>query len=68
MVLIPGGIILWLRYAMGAALVRIAGIGNAAKPFFADSDARAVIRPVVEARPREIKDHEALSKSADGTF
>jgi hypothetical protein len=41
---------------------------NPPKQFYAGSDALATIRPVLEARLREIKDHEALSKSTDGSF
>jgi NAD(P)-dependent dehydrogenase (short-subunit alcohol dehydrogenase family) len=53
---------------LGEALVKIAGITNPPKQFFAGSDALAVVRPALEARLREIKDHEELSKSTDGTF
>lgn len=53
---------------LGETLVKIAGMTNPPKQFFAGSDALAVVRPALEARLREIKDHEELSKSTDGTF
>lgn len=53
---------------LGEALVQIAGMSNPPKQFYAGSDAVAGIRPALEARLKEIKDHEALSKSTDGSF
>ncbi len=53
---------------LGEALVKIVGMTNPPKQFHAGSDALAVIRPALEARLQEIKDHEALSKSTDGNF
>jgi NAD(P)-dependent dehydrogenase (short-subunit alcohol dehydrogenase family) len=53
---------------LGEALVKIAGMTNPPKQFHAGSDAVAVIRPALEARLREIKDHEVLSNSTDGNF
>jgi NAD(P)-dependent dehydrogenase (short-subunit alcohol dehydrogenase family) len=53
---------------LGEALVKIAAMTNPPKQFYAGSDAVAGIRPSLEARLQEIKDHEALSKSTDGTF
>ncbi len=53
---------------LGEALVKIAGMTNRPKQFHAGSDALAVVRPALEARLQEIKDHEALSKSTDGSF
>jgi NAD(P)-dependent dehydrogenase (short-subunit alcohol dehydrogenase family) len=53
---------------LGEALVKIAGMTNPPKQFHAGSDALAAIRPALEARLQEIKDHEALSRSTDGTF
>jgi len=53
---------------LGEALVKIAGMANPPKQFFAGSDALTVIRPALEARLQEIKDQEQLSKSTDGTF
>ena len=41
---------------------------NPPKQFYAGSDAVAVIRPALERRLQEIKDHEELSKSTDGAF
>jgi NAD(P)-dependent dehydrogenase (short-subunit alcohol dehydrogenase family) len=53
---------------LGEVLVKIAGMTNPPKQFYAGSDALAVIKPALEARLQEIKDHEQLSKSTDGTF
>jgi NAD(P)-dependent dehydrogenase (short-subunit alcohol dehydrogenase family) len=53
---------------LGEVLVKIAGMTNPPKQFLAGSDALAVVRPALEARLREIQDHEELSKSTDGTF
>lgn len=53
---------------LGEALVKIAGMKNPPKQFLAGSDALTVVRPALEARLQEIKDHEELSKSTDGTF
>ena len=53
---------------LGDALVKIAGMTDPPKQFHAGSDALAVVRPALEARLQEIKDHEALSKSTDGSF
>ena len=53
---------------LGEALVRIAGMADPPKQFYAGSDAVAGIKPALEARLREIKDHETLSKSTDGSF
>ena len=49
-------------------LIEIAGMTNPPKQFYAGSDALAVVTPTLEARLREIKDHEELSKSTDGSF
>ena len=51
---------------LGEALVKIAGLANPPKQFFAGSDALAVIRPALEARLQEIKAYEELTKSTDG--
>jgi NAD(P)-dependent dehydrogenase (short-subunit alcohol dehydrogenase family) len=53
---------------LGEALVKIADMPNPPKQFHAGSDALAVIRPALEARLQEIRDHETLSKSTDGSF
>jgi NAD(P)-dependent dehydrogenase (short-subunit alcohol dehydrogenase family) len=53
---------------LGEALVKIAGMTNPPKQFYAGSDAVAGIRSALEARLHEIKAHEALSKSTDGNF
>jgi NAD(P)-dependent dehydrogenase (short-subunit alcohol dehydrogenase family) len=53
---------------LGAALVQIAGMANPPRQFYAGSDAVAGIRPALEARLQEIKDHEQLSRSTDGSY
>jgi NAD(P)-dependent dehydrogenase (short-subunit alcohol dehydrogenase family) len=53
---------------LGEALVKIAGMTNPPKQFYAGSDAVAGIRPALEFRLKEINDYEALSKSTDGAF
>jgi NAD(P)-dependent dehydrogenase (short-subunit alcohol dehydrogenase family) len=53
---------------LGEALVKIAGMTNPPKQFYAGSDAIAGIKPALEARLQEIKDYEQLSKSTDGNF
>ncbi|MBD2093310.1 SDR family NAD(P)-dependent oxidoreductase [Microcoleus sp. FACHB-1515] len=53
---------------LGEALVKIAALPNPPKQFYAGSDAVASIKPALESRLQEIKDHEALSKSTDGNF
>ena len=53
---------------LGEAIIKIAGMTNPPKQFHAGSDALAVITPALQARLQEIKDHEALSKSTDGSF
>lgn len=53
---------------LGEALVKIAGMTNPPKQFYAGSDAVAGIRPALEARLQEINEHEALSKSTDGNY
>jgi NAD(P)-dependent dehydrogenase (short-subunit alcohol dehydrogenase family) len=53
---------------LGEALVKIAAMTNPPKQFHAGSDAVAMIKPTLESRMQEIKDHEALSNSTDGNF
>ena len=53
---------------LGEALVQIAGMAKPPKQFYAGSDAVAGIRPALGARLQEITDHEALSKSTDGSY
>jgi NAD(P)-dependent dehydrogenase (short-subunit alcohol dehydrogenase family) len=53
---------------LGEALVKIADMPNPPKQFHAGSDALAVARPALEARLQELRDHETLSKSTDGSF
>lgn len=53
---------------LGEALVTIAGMASPPKQFYAGSDAVAGIRASLEARLQEIRAHEALSKSTDGSY
>jgi len=53
---------------LGDALVKIAGMENPPKQFYAGSDAITMIKPALEARLQEIKGYEALSTSTDGNF
>jgi hypothetical protein len=53
---------------LGEALVTIVGMTSPPKQFYAGSDAVAGIRSALEARLQEVNDHEALSRSTDGTF
>lgn len=50
---------------LGEALVRIADMDDPPKQFLAGSDALAIVQPVLEARLRELRAHEALSRSTD---
>lgn len=53
---------------LGEALVTIANMTNPPKLFVAGSDALAAAVPAVEARLRDYKAREELSKSTDGAF
>jgi NAD(P)-dependent dehydrogenase (short-subunit alcohol dehydrogenase family) len=53
---------------LGEALVKIADMKNPPRQYYAGSDAVAGIKSALEARLQEIKDHEELSKSTDGSF
>jgi len=53
---------------LGAALVKISAMPNPPKVFVAGSDALSVITPAIEDRLRDMRAHERLSKSADGSF
>lgn len=53
---------------LGEALVKLARLENPPKIFVAGSDALAIIPPAVEARLREVRAYEELSRSTDGTF
>ena len=53
---------------LGAALVKISAMQNPPKVFVAGSDALSVITPAIEDRLRDMRTHERLSKSADGSF
>jgi NAD(P)-dependent dehydrogenase (short-subunit alcohol dehydrogenase family) len=53
---------------LGDGLVKIAGMENPPKVFVAGSDALDTITPAVEARLQEMRAHEALSKSMEGSF
>jgi hypothetical protein len=53
---------------VGRGAGKIAEMTNPPKQFYAGSDAVAGIRSALESRLQEIKTHEALSRSTDGTF
>ena len=53
---------------LGDALVKIAGMKSPPKQFLAGSDALAIVKPALEARLEELRAHEGLSKSTDGSF
>ena len=53
---------------LGDALVRIVALPNPPKVFVAGSDALGVITPAIEERLRDIRAHEMLSNSTDGSF
>lgn len=53
---------------LGEVLVKIASMENPPKRFLAGSDAIAVAQPDLEARLQEIRAHEELSGSTDGSF
>jgi NAD(P)-dependent dehydrogenase (short-subunit alcohol dehydrogenase family) len=53
---------------LGEVLVKIAGMENPPQRFLAGSDAVAVVQPDLEARLQEIRTHEELSSSTDGSF
>jgi len=53
---------------LGEVLVKIAGMENPPKRLIAGSDALAVVQPDLEARLQEIRAHEELSSSTDGSF
>jgi NAD(P)-dependent dehydrogenase (short-subunit alcohol dehydrogenase family) len=52
---------------LGDVLVKIAGTDNPPRQFVAGSDALAVARPALEARFEEMRAHEGLSRSTDGS-
>ncbi len=54
--------------ALGDVLVQIADMEHPPRVFAAGSDALDTIKPVVEARLAELRDHADLSKAAGGTF
>ena len=49
-------------------LIKIAAMQNPPKVFVAGGDALDVIKPAIEERLREARDHETLSKSMVGSF
>ena len=53
---------------LGDALVKIAGMDDPPQQFVAGSDALAVAGPALEARLKELRAYEDLSKSTDGSF
>ena len=53
---------------LGDALVKIAAMPNPPKVFLAGNNALGVITPAIEERLRDIRAHEMLSNSTDGSF
>ena len=53
---------------LGDVLVTIAGMAHPPKQFVAGSDALAAVEPALEARLKELRGYETLSKSTDGSF
>jgi len=53
---------------LGAALTKLAAMENPPKVFVAGSDAIAMIMPGIEARLSDMRSHDGLSKSTDGSF
>src|SRR6185295_2210213 len=53
---------------LGEALGKIAAMPKPPKVFVAGSDALGVITPAIEERLRDIRAHEMLSNSMDGSF
>ena len=53
---------------LGAAIIKVAAMENPPKVFVAGSDAIAMIMPGIEARLSDMRDHEELSRSTDGSF
>jgi NAD(P)-dependent dehydrogenase (short-subunit alcohol dehydrogenase family) len=53
---------------LGAALLKVVAMPNPPKFFVAGSDSLAMIMPGIEARLRDMRTHEDLSKSTDGAF
>src|SRR4029077_13489035 len=51
---------------LGDALVELAGMATPPQVFVAGSDALAAVAPVVEGRLKDMRAHEALSRSTDG--
>jgi hypothetical protein len=52
---------------LGVALRRLVAMENPPKVFVAGSDAIAMIMPGIEARLNDMRDHEELSRSTDGS-
>ena len=53
---------------LGAAVVKVAAMENPPKAFVAGSDAIAMIMPSLEARLSDMRSHNELSRSTDGSF
>jgi NAD(P)-dependent dehydrogenase (short-subunit alcohol dehydrogenase family) len=53
---------------LGEVLVQIAGMENPPKQFVAGSDGLAVLTSALEARLRELRTYEVLSRTTDGKF
>jgi NAD(P)-dependent dehydrogenase (short-subunit alcohol dehydrogenase family) len=51
---------------LGDALVELTRMATAPRVFVAGSDALAAVTPVVEGRLKDMRAHEALSRSTDG--
>ena len=54
--------------AVSLPALSLSKVSNPPKQFYAGSETAVVITPALDARLQEIKDHEALSKSTDGSF
>jgi NAD(P)-dependent dehydrogenase (short-subunit alcohol dehydrogenase family) len=53
---------------LGAAVIEVAAMANPPKVFVAGSDALAMIMPGIEARLSDMRGHQQLSRSTDGSF
>ncbi len=53
---------------LGTAVIKLAAMENPPKVFVAGSDSLAMIMPAIEARLADMRGHEELSRSTDGSF
>lgn len=53
---------------LGAAIIKVAAMENPPKIFVAGTDAIAMIMPCIEGRLSEMRTHDELSRSTDGSF